>query len=364
MGENDRSIGVDGCGSGETSPNPGWQKLMDVFQKKDPKQGLAEFMAYASGSEIDGESFDYSIRVAAFEKVIAEKCGTPLLPHPGESLAISIMKPKTAALAFDKVYRIPLIRAEDQVPDEIAFYGATAPEVLFNGSILSMLVLESMGKSDTQLTKLINEKRLTDSSDGSCERQTWRFLCSQLDQAIGTRPTIFYHSPRNLKLEFRDGAREVLSASINDVALVNEKDLSWEQVKEFRNDTETRAKYRRFVRWVDKELQTNSTSELEDIIAIRLDNYSWAMKKHGIKATLGSISCLLDPKFLSAASAGVAAAGYAGGGWWAGLAAAGLTVGRAAVSFGTAMVDGIDESRKTDYEIAYVYDVQEKFGHR
>jgi hypothetical protein len=186
-------------------------------------------------------------------------------------------------------------------------------------------------------------------------------LCSEFEDKLGATPTIFYFAGASLNREFPSGARPVLTAAISNIALIDEKELSWDQVLEFRKDSETRTKYRRFVRWVDAELRTRSPKEVEDIIAVRLDDYKWAIKKHGLKATLGSLSCLLDPKFLGATSASVVAANYAGGELWAALAATTLTLGRAAVTFGTAMVDGIDERRKTNYEVAYVHEIQKKF---
>jgi hypothetical protein len=51
-----------------------------------------------------------------------------------------------------------------------------------------------------------------------------------------------------------------------------------------------------------------------------------------------------------------------GGGLWATLAGASITIGRAPVSFGTALVDGFDERRKENYEVAYVYEIQKRLG--
>ena len=97
-------------------------------------------------------------------------------------------------------------------------------------------------------------------------------------------------------------------------------------------------------------------------MAVRLDDYDWALKKHGIKASLGALTCLLDAKFLGATSATVAAGAFAGGKLWAGLAGATLTIGQALVKFGTTMIDGLDERRKDNYEIAYLREVEKQLG--
>ncbi|MCP3998851.1 MAG: hypothetical protein GY722_27835 [bacterium] len=56
-------------------------------------------------------------------------CGDRIVPDRHESLALSITRQKTAALAFDRVYRFGFI--EDPVPVEIGFYGATIREIAF-----------------------------------------------------------------------------------------------------------------------------------------------------------------------------------------------------------------------------------------
>jgi hypothetical protein len=48
--------------------------------------------------------------VAKMARTLQRRCGSVLMPEPGDSLAISIMRPKTAALAYDKVYRIPFLK--------------------------------------------------------------------------------------------------------------------------------------------------------------------------------------------------------------------------------------------------------------
>jgi len=142
--------------------------------------------------------------------------------------------------------------------------------------------------------------------------------------------------------------------------LVDEDSLTWEQVQEFRKDTEARAKYKRLVRWIDEELKTKSPAAVQDLIAIRLDDYEWSIKKHGMKTKLGALSCVLDPKFLVAASTVVGASTLAGGELWAALSAATVTIGGAAVSFGKACIDALDERRKENYEVAYIHDIKKK----
>jgi hypothetical protein len=283
--------------------------------------------------------------------VIEQRFGHPIYPRPGESLALSVMTPKTAALAFDRVYRMPFL--VDTVPEELGFYCATAPEVMTCATALMLYTAEEAGIAVNTL------KRDHEAQRG--EAGSLRWLCSQFRSEFGISPTIFYHSASSYARQFPSGAQSVLKAAISGVALVEEANLTWDQVKEFRQDAEARGKYRRMVRWINMELANKSPEELQDIIAIRLDDYGWALKKHGIKSSLGALSCLLDPKFLGATSATVAAGALAGGTLWAELAGVTLVIGQALVKFGTTMIDGLDERRKDNYEIAYIHDIRKRF---
>lgn len=296
----------------------------------------------------------YEEQVELLVRFMDDRCSTPLYPNPGESLAISVMSPKTAALAFDKIYRIPVINT-DPVPETLGFYCATPAEMAWWAGSVTLSAAHEVG-IDVGLNDVANEKSVQN------EQKTLRWLCSEIYNKIGVAPTIFYHAVGKCKNDFPSGKHTILMAAISNIAMVDEESLNWDQIMEFRKDTETRIKYRRFVRWVDTELKQQTKEEIEDLIAIRLDDYQWALKKHGIKTSLGTLSCLLDPKFLGTLSAAVAASAVAGGGFWAATAGAGLAVGKAVVNFGTSLVDALDERRKNNSEVAYIYDVQKKLG--
>lgn len=77
--------------------------------------------------QLDVPNEDEDQFIAKMARTIQTRCGSALMPEPGDSLALSIMRPKTAALAYDKVYRIPILK--DPVPPEVAFYGASPGEI-------------------------------------------------------------------------------------------------------------------------------------------------------------------------------------------------------------------------------------------
>ncbi len=295
--------------------------------------------------------------VRSCARIIKERFAKPIYPNPGESLAFSNMTPKTAALAFDKVYRNPALT--DPVPEEVGFYCATLPEMAFTAAGTFLLAAKDAGLAGKKVDKYLREER-TAQVKAKNEARTLRLFCSEMQIGLGISPTIFYHERASMEREFPDGAHAILKSSISNIAMVDEASLTWEQVIEFRNDLEARKKYRRFVRWADSELEARSSKEMENLVATRLDDYEWSLKKHGVRASLGTISCLLDPKFLAGVSAATAATALATNSIWAALAGASLVIGKAVVAFGTEMVDGLEERRRDNYEVAYLYDIQKR----
>jgi hypothetical protein len=278
----------------------------------------------------------------------------PLLPPSDDSLAVTITSPKTAALAFDRVYRIP--HAQDAVPSELGFYGASIGELNTWAFTLAAWAAREIGLWTPELHSLLEK---VDASPDA--RTALRELAESVSSVVGRQPTPLYKDSGARDKEFPPGPQLLVLAAISDMALVDEAAITWQQVVEFREDYDAVTKYRRLVRWVDAELATRSAAEVQDEIALRLDDYDFAVRKHGLQARLGALSSILDPRFLGASSAAVAASALAASPFWAILAGTVLTVGKAAVTFKTAQLDGEVDLRKTN-EVAYVYEVREQLG--
>ncbi len=294
---------------------------------------------------------------------IERRLGVPIYPVERDSIALSIASPKTAALAFDKVYRVPYL--DDPIPEEIGFYCATNGEISLLGTVLiRAMAYEALGDPFSELStpaKPIEKHEITlNPGEPEIVLVALRVLGSAVAEKIQRVPTILYPGPNDCQRDFPTGKYEVLTASISNIALVDEANLNWSQILEFRKDPDARNKYRRFVRWVDAELKDKTPEEVEDLIAIRLDDYEWAVRKHGMKNKLGTLSTILEPKFLSTVSVTLAASAFAGAGIWTALVGGALVAGKALLHFGTTFVDSLDEQRKTNYEVAYVYDIKSR----
>lgn len=277
------------------------------------------------------------------------------LPTPNESLAVGPLKHKTAALAFDRIHSNPLI---SDVPDDIAFYCGTRVERgLLAFGFFVQCFCDVYGKPHG----LKPDKAILDLSEIPLISENAKTVADQISNVVGRTPTIIYDDQRAFTNDFSYGPELAAVIAISTVGLVDEKSLSWNQVREFRNDEETRNKYRRFVRWTSNELKNKTPAEVTDSIAAKLDDYEFALRKHGIETRLGTLSSLLDPKFLGISTAAALAAGSASVAWGA-LAGAGLVIGKTLVSFATAKIAADTELRKIGGEIAYVHEVKKQLG--
>jgi hypothetical protein len=285
-------------------------------------------------------------------KTLEKVAGKRLLPRPDETLAVTFDNRKTAALVYDKVLRIP---PDDEIPEEFGYYGGTVAEL----TILAGIIMESVAKDFG--VNVIEIGEITPIAEKENVLSWLKSISDHQTKSLGVSPTIFYPSRASQSQELKVGPKEVLLAAFNDLNIVDEDRLSWEQVREFRLDAEARVKYRRLSRWLDLQLKEGSPQEIVDLIATRLDDYEWSLRKHGIKTVTGSLASIFDPKFLPVASASSGGAIFAFGIWGA-MAAAGLALTRFGVELAKLSVEGQDERRSANYELAYVHEIKKKFS--
>ena len=87
---------------------------------------------------------------------------------------------------------------------------------------------------------------------------------------------------------------DVVEACIDSVPIIVEENLSWNQVEEIRRDKASIEKLSRFFRWANTDFTDKSRSEISDILNKELDDYQFALKKHGISTTIGGVTTFLS----------------------------------------------------------------------
>lgn len=78
------------------------------------------------------------------------------------------------------------------------------------------------------------------------------------------------------------------------IPVILDSELTWEQVLEFRKDRGAREKLDRMRRWFTTDLLGKNASEIESILGKKLDDYQWALKKHGIQTVVGGVTSVLS----------------------------------------------------------------------
>ncbi len=282
-------------------------------------------------------------------------------PTQRESLAVTSFNPKTTALCFDR-----LVDGEGVVPDTIAFdpffhrdvskgeagEGRKAKfEFVIDGNSIDFSV---QGRG---VTKKSENLRIEDAIALSGNYLT-RMICEELARVLRLKSYPVYQSWNAFNKEYKSGNYSVIVSTISNLNIVLEDELTWDQVIEFRADKKARNSYRRFVHWLDKEMVGKSQSFIEDEISLKLEDYNNSIKKHGIKTAIGTLSSVLDEKFLASASAMSGALFLAGGPGVAILGGAGLVVGNTLLKIAEDAYDVQEELDEQKKDIAFIFEVQ------
>ena len=142
---------------------------------------------------------------------------------------------------------------------------------------------------------------------------------------------------------------DTIAATIKAIPVVVEDGLSWEQVKEIRKDKKSVEALRRFRAWALQELTGESQSEITNILGKELDDYKYALNKHGVLTTVGGFTTIL-----SSASTIIEAIE----GSQLQLAAAGFMISAGVITFTAQQIYEYFDARR--HPIAYIYNIMER----
>ncbi|HEV8718794.1 MAG TPA: hypothetical protein VGX03_38990 [Candidatus Binatia bacterium] len=270
--------------------------------------------------------------------------------RPTEHGIVTLTRQRTAALLADRVWG-----ADTAVDLGIAFGWELPIEVRLRAIV--------------KLIQLFERAPTAPRSGPASPRDVDAFVADvERDLALGfhsaTDATVLplYSSSSRRDSQYRSGDQAALICIVEDLKIVDEEQLTWAQVAEFRRDKEARAAYRRFIHWLDRDMVDRSVEYITDEVAQRLERYEWSLQKHGIETLIGSLSNTLNPQSLiSTSTAGLAVDLIAGKPIWSLLTAGGLLLGHAALSVATALVERRD-IEMAHREISYVQQLKTDLG--
>ncbi len=286
------------------------------------------------------------------------------IPRPGETCVFShggfspwsygdpLPRWKRDALLFDRVY-VPC-RDPNKPPDlplELTFGIARVDDdlTLYVNSLSWALAQASAPGSDPE--ELFGAESLD--FDLQLSRR-------YVDAGIMAEWT--YASTRPYLRRFTEGERIAYEGALNNIPLVTASEVSWEQIISFRKDQEAVRKYRDLRLWLRSGLGAESVLHASDIIGQKIENYRWAIRKHGLQTSIGTFKQVFDWKASPLTLAAAGGAGLVGGPIW-GTIVGGLAI---AAQVGAWIAERNLKSeevrRGPDREVAILYDIQEKLG--
>lgn len=284
------------------------------------------------------------------EYQVQSRIALPLEPH--ERAIVSLTEPKSAALFADRVWSV------GRPPEDanLTFGWEVAYDVRWRA-------LFDLGVMESEADGTLHE--IESASPASPGFMKWLGSVSRELAANyrirGANVSPLYDSAAARDAEYKLGDRAVLLAIADGVMVVDEDALAWEQVRQFRQDAEARASYRRFLHWLDREMVGKSTAFIADEISIRQDRYIRALRKHGIETVVGALERAISPGMLASASAAGAAVQFVmNQPIWSLLAAGGLALGSGAISLAKVALSR-EDIEHANQEISYVQAIKRRF---
>lgn len=231
----------------------------------------------------------------------------------------------------------------------------------FIGSIEPLYILASKLQPDEDfINNLISKNKFDEvlkHAQGTSYVQ--REITKSLIKAYGINTVNIYGSENTRMKEFTEGDRRVVVANIEGLGIIDNSALTWEQILDFRKDANARRKYIRFLHWLYKDMIGKSPAFIQDEISIRLEDYEKSLKKRGIKTMVGTVSEVLDGKYIlgsSGITAGLSLSGHPVLGF---LLGAGLMIGKVTVKISETALSFDDKELGSNSEVSWVYEVKQ-----
>ena len=286
-------------------------------------------------------------------------------PNPGEICALAqIGCYKRASLLFDKIYVSPQgYQKTPNIPPELTF--GDSFQFLEDSKGMLCMYNDHAGKFHEVEFNGYDDVSSVSSQAGKCLYLAVALQIFQ-NRFIGNDNSFVFVYPNEWSFErsICDGKNTAYQAAFNNLQIVTENDLSWEQIVEFRKDKEATRKYRDLRLWLADSLKCESVSQATDLISQRIDDYEWAIKKHGFKTISGFISYLIDNKSFLTLLTGASAAGFFAGTLWGAITAGLFISAELCVWISERLIELEDLRRGPGSEIAIFYDIKKSFKNK
>ena len=271
-----------------------------------------------------------------------------------ETAVVTLLKPKTSALLVDRVW-IQWAGEDPQLDFAFAWESPMAIRLAALFAFQHLTATKEERESWQQKTAVAPE---TEQFVVANERELALDYCAR----TGASVVPLYDSAQSREAQYKAGNAPTIVSIVENLDVVDEESLTWEQVREFREDASARAAYRRFIHWLDKDMTGKSVAYIVDEVGARLERYDWAIRKHGMNTVLGALERTLDAKSLIGASAVILTAqSLSHDSLLSLLGAGGILIGKVGVTAALKLIERAD-IRDAHRDIAFVHEVKSRLG--
>lgn len=313
-----------------------------------------------------------------------KKLWRPQKAQAAETIAVTFTKQKTALLCYDRVWD-----PSGYIPDDLRFSGVGKAEIILywlgilsfhrpsyanvddDGYIMaqkipSLSVIAQQANPD-ELRRYLVGMFIEDHQKSPLMFGWMRRFCYELSADYSLRSVPVYDSSAHWQKEFlpeqvsvASEPRNVLLTTLCDLAVVDEEGLSWDQIREFRADKLNRERYLSCLHWFSTDLLGKSQEFIQNEIAVRLENYKHALRKHGLETVKGTLEWVISGSTLAKASSAIGASVFLSQTpLWGLLAGSGYVVGECVVK----LLENKIKLEDIEYEhrdIAYIHSLQNR----
>jgi hypothetical protein len=231
-----------------------------------------------------------------------------------EKIAVITSSPKLHALFFDRIDCQALIGIQaSSIPWEYVNRFITYESSLYSLLVfLSKVMMEDPVFEELRSQKMFNElvafflvesNKFSLFGSENCpyavdKTNMVRRQSEGLKALYNVSATPVYSSTEEFIKEFEEGSHSVTQRVIENLSIVDDDELEWAQVKQFREDREARHKYALFLEFLKSKWESDKIDYYSYQIESKYQGYNNSLKKHGIKTRVGIFKDIFSAKFL------------------------------------------------------------------
>lgn len=234
------------------------------------------------------------------------------------SIATGLVKPKTTALFFDKIWlpEMENVVFDETIPKNILYVPPIFPQdikrfttlmdrnIRMNSRECIDFEFHIMSNKELSILQTMSENKIKydeiEFKSSHNRNKGIKEFVESMKKRYGVDITPIYIDKVSFEDDFVDDINKdfdnnnPIAVVLEQVPLIYEEKLEWEQVQEIRRDKKSIARLHKFRNWVSTDLSKCSKEEIICTYDKTLEEYKQALKKYGITTAVGAFSIVLN----------------------------------------------------------------------